>query len=61
MRLTEEREWRRTLPPTIVAREGGGYLFRCMCRTPWSTFSGSSKTVVRASVSRLIATCPAPD
>jgi len=27
MRLTEEREWRRTLPPTIVAREGGGYLF----------------------------------
>ena len=27
MQLTEEREWRRTLPPTIVAREGGGYLF----------------------------------
>ena len=26
-RLTEEREWRRTLPPTIVARQGGGYLF----------------------------------
>ena len=28
MQLTEEREWRRTLPPTIVAREGGGYLFQ---------------------------------
>lgn len=27
MRLTEEREWRRTLPPTIVARQGGGYMF----------------------------------
>ena len=26
-RLTEEREWRRTLPPTIVARQGGGYMF----------------------------------
>ena len=26
-RLTDEREWRRTLPPTIVARQGGGYLF----------------------------------
>ena len=26
-RLTEEREWRRTLPPTIVARHGGGYMF----------------------------------
>ena len=27
MRLTEEREWRRTLPATIVARQGGGYMF----------------------------------
>ena len=27
LRLTEEREWRRTLPPTIVARQGGGYMF----------------------------------
>ena len=27
VRLTDEREWRRTLPPTIVARQGGGYLF----------------------------------
>ena len=27
LRLTDEREWRRTLPPTIVARQGGGYLF----------------------------------
>ena len=27
MRLTEEREWRRTLPSTIVARQGGGYMF----------------------------------
>ena len=27
MRLTEEREWRRPLPPTIVARQGGGYMF----------------------------------
>ena len=27
MRLTEEREWRRALPPTIVARQGGGYMF----------------------------------
>ena len=27
MRLTEEREWRRILPPTIVARQGGGYMF----------------------------------
>ena len=27
MRLTDEREWRRTLPPTIVARQGGGYMF----------------------------------
>lgn len=27
MCLTEEREWRRTLPPTIVARQGGGYMF----------------------------------
>ena len=26
-RLTDEREWRRTLPPTIVARQGGGYMF----------------------------------
>lgn len=26
-RLTEESEWRRTLPPTIVARQGGGYMF----------------------------------
>ena len=26
-RLTEEREWCRTLPPTIVARQGGGYMF----------------------------------
>ena len=26
-RLTVEREWRRTLPPTIVARQGGGYMF----------------------------------
>lgn len=26
-RLTEEREWRRTLPPAIVARQGGGYMF----------------------------------
>lgn len=27
LRLTEEREWRCTLPPTIVARQGGGYMF----------------------------------
>lgn len=27
LRITDEREWRRTLPPTIVARQGGGYLF----------------------------------
>ena len=27
LRLTDEREWRRTLPPTIVARQGGGYMF----------------------------------
>ena len=27
LRLTEEREWRRTMPPTIVARQGGGYMF----------------------------------
>ncbi len=27
LRLTEERPWRRTLPPTIVARQGGGYEF----------------------------------
>ena len=27
LRITDEREWRRTLPPTIVARQGGGYMF----------------------------------
>ena len=26
-RLVDEREWRQTLPPTIVARQGGGYEF----------------------------------
>ena len=27
LRITDEREWHRTLPSTIVARQGGGYLF----------------------------------
>ena len=58
MRLTDEREWRRTLPPTIVARQGGGYEFRVhvpMARG--SMCSGFSRTDAKGSVSNSIAMC----